>query len=97
MTPWLVINLISPLDEHQSAGSSVCCKPALCSSCGPLLLLDYLPDPESLLLAKKIEVGMAAGARVDDGGKIFGEIVRIARVVPVESKRELERRLRGPG
>ena len=32
---------------------------------------------EDLFLAQKIEVGVAAGTRIDDGGKVSGEIVSV--------------------
>jgi hypothetical protein len=52
---------------------------------------------QDLFLAQKIEVGLAAGTRVDDGGKVPGKIVGVTvGVLQGESKRDLHRDLGSP-
>lgn len=48
---------------------------------------------DDLFLAEEIEVGLAAGPRVDDSGKISGKIIGGTVVIQRESKRELQRDL----
>ena len=43
---------------------------------------------QDLFLAQKIEVGVAAGARIDDGGKVPGKIVGVTVVNTGEKQRE---------
>ena len=51
------------------------------------------PERTDLFLAQKIEVGVTAGTRIDDGGKVTREVVGEALVVLVKRKGELERDL----
>jgi hypothetical protein len=49
-----------------------------------------------LFLALKIEVGVAARARIDDGRKVSGKIIGVALVIQRKSKGDLQRDLRRP-
>src|ERR1700758_3248006 len=54
-------------------------------------------DDQELFLAQEIEVGMTAGARIDDGGKVSREIVGVtADVSKRECKGNLQRKLGRP-
>jgi len=52
---------------------------------------------EDLFLAQKIEVGVTAGASIDDGGKVSGEIVGVTTlVIQRKCKGNLQCHLRRP-
>ena len=42
---------------------------------------------QDLFLAQKIEVGVTAGTRIDDGGKVPGKIVGVTSCNPGEKQR----------
>src|SRR5580704_619212 len=52
-------------------------------------------DPD-LFLAQNIEVGVTAGTRIDDGGKVSGKIVGVTGVHQGKSKGDLQRDLARP-
>jgi hypothetical protein len=49
---------------------------------------------KALPLAEKVEVGVTAGTRIHDGGKVRRKVVGIATVLEGKCKRQLERNLR---
>jgi hypothetical protein len=53
--------------------------------------------PKHSLLAQKIEISVTGGASVNDRGKIFGKVVRIAGVTLAECEWKLESSLGGAG
>ena len=51
---------------------------------------------QDLFLAQKIQVGLPAGTRIDDGRKVAGKIVGVTLVIQGGRKRNLQRNLRRP-